>query len=311
MQPQLDSHLSQARQTLKTHGRSFHWASHLLGAQTAGNAACLYAFCRQLDDIADDETPIASKDTANRLSQIIAAVSGGHAGVDPVLDDFLPIMQRCNIPAEPVIHLLEGLISDQQQVALKNERELIRYCYQVAGTVGRMMCPVLGCPSTKAIPFAIDMGIGMQLTNIARDILEDAKMGRRYLPAEWVQGLSANQIASAASQPDSAEYAIIQQAAQRLLNMADEYYHSGEEGLRFLPFRARCAIAVAGRVYREIGVQLRAADLAWGSGRIVTSKGQKCAASISALSKYLFALSQDANHQSHLHDALADYIKLT
>ena len=94
----------------------------------------------------------------------------------------------------PFVHLLDGLLSDQQPVLIRDQAELVRYAYHVAGAVGLLMCPVLGCRDPAAFRFAVDMGIGMQLTNIARDIAEDAELGRRYLPESWCGPLRPEQI---------------------------------------------------------------------------------------------------------------------
>ena len=238
----------------------------------------------------------------------MAALEHPQSGADPLLDEFLPQMQAYDIPADAVLHLLEGLISDQSEVALENADQLILYSYQVAGTVGRMMCPVLGCIDKTAVRHAIDMGIGMQLTNIARDVREDAEMGRRYLPATWVDGLPAHTIASIAHHPQTAEYQLIQRAIAQLLKLADQYYASGEQGLASLPLRARCAIAVAGRVYREIGIQLRDKDYRWSEGRVVTTKWQKIAVSIPALARHIYARTPRHTHASHLHRPLLNLL---
>ena len=112
--------------------------------------------------------------------------------------------------------MLEGLISDQGTVLLLNENQLIQYSYKVAGTVGLMMAPILGISSTKAIPFAVDLGIAMQLTNISRDVLEDAKLGRRYMP-EWCDDLSAPQIAELAKNGTTKDRLKISAAVKRTL----------------------------------------------------------------------------------------------
>ena len=100
------------------------------------------------------------------------------------------------LPKLVIISLIDGLLGDQEIVLIKNEFELLRYCYRVAGTVGILMCNVLDCDETDAIDYAIDLGIAMQLTNIARDILEDAQMGRRYLPESWVGDVTPEEIVS-------------------------------------------------------------------------------------------------------------------
>ena len=183
------------------------------------------------------------------------------------------------MPIRPIQHLLDGLLFDQGHVAIKSEDALIKYAYQVAGTVGLLMCPVLGCQKRHAFSFAVDMGIAMQLTNIARDVLEDAKMGRRYLPANWVGQLSASDILACANTPDSREAIQVKAGIDRLLSLADAYYDSGRKGLVYLPPRAHIAIAVAANVYREIGQKLRRRRLNWSAGRVVTNKLEKVMAS--------------------------------
>lgn len=264
---------------LSQHGRSFNWAGRALGRKTGQAAATLYHLCRILDDMADgdiDRGPIRLTQTQDELKQ--------HKPLsDPLLEPFNRFISDIGIPRAALSDLLEGLISDQSAVALPDEAALIRYSYQVAGTVGLMMCPVLGCHDKKALAFAVDMGIAMQLTNIARDVLEDAKMGRRYLPADWVGDVTPDEIVAAASQPTGAPAITLKKAVGQLLDKADIYYASGRQGLGFLPFRARLAISMAANVYGEIGQKLRRHDLAWHHGRVVTTRLEKIMASLASL----------------------------
>ena len=165
-----------AREVLKTHGRSFHFASHILGRRHADRAARLYAFCRHLDDLADDATDLDAANAA--LDATRFALKTGYAS-DPVVMDFIILASEARMPLEPTLHLIDGLQQDLQEVALTSQAELIRYAYRVAGTVGLMMCAVLDTHEAEAMPHAIDLGIAMQLTNIARDVGEDARMCRR------------------------------------------------------------------------------------------------------------------------------------
>jgi len=298
-----------ALETLAKNGKSFYWASRLLGRRMAVDAAELYSFCRLLDDIADGDAPGgANRLNAVRSQLVILKERGQPAVMDPALAAYLAVMRRCAIPVAPLIHLLDGLLLDQDPMLVKDEDELVRYAYHVAGAVGLLMCPVLGCRDRAAFRFAVDMGIGMQLTNIARDILEDAHLGRRYLPESWAGPLSPKQIIASASAPDTAAYKAVQASAGRLLGLADRYYESGRDGLAFLPVRARAGIAVAGEVYRRIGVRLRKRDLRWGDGRVVTSVPEKLDASISALAslKTGAARNKQAVHDNHLHQPIAD-----
>ena len=315
-QKQQDAHYPAERgtalKTLAKNGKSFYWASRLLGRQMAKDAAELYSLCRLLDDIADgDMDGLDTKEGTHRLCHIRRQLTQIDAGKtleqpDPALLQYMQVMNRLQMPVMPLIHLLDGLLLDQSTMLLKDEADLVTYAYHVAGAVGLLMCPVLGCDDRTAFRFAVDMGIGMQLTNIARDILEDAQMGRRYLPESWTGQLSPDQIVACAKAPESQNYKQIQSAADRLLTLADQYYESGRLGLRFLPVRARYGIAVASEVYRSIGTKLRARKLRWGDGRVVTSKSEKLSASLQALSK-LYRLPK-ATHNSNLHAPLTSLL---
>ena len=292
------------RTSLARNGRSFFWASRLLGPQMAARAAGLYAFCRVLDDMADGD--IAGG--PDRLASIKTRLQTGSGPADPALAGFLPLMDEAGIPARPLLHLIDGLLQDQQEVALEDEADLLRYCYRVAGTVGLMICPVLDCRDQAAWPFAIDLGIAMQMTNIARDVLEDAHLGRRYLPASWAGPVSASAICRAAIQPNSKQARQISQAVARLLALAECYYRSAEAGIGALPWRARAAIIVAGRVYRQIGVELQAGGLNWQAGRVVTSTFSKSRASLNGLLALPAIPKQLPAHDKSLHDALAGLV---
>ena len=296
-------------QALAQNGRTFHWARHFLGKQHGANAARLYAFCRLLDDLADGDLP----DGATRLATIsddLNALSLGqqHRPADPDMAAFAPFMKAQNLPPLALRHLIEGLLFDQGEVALTSQDELITYGYQVAGTVGLMMCPVLSCDEPLAQDFAIDLGIAMQLTNIARDVLEDAKMGRRYLPAQWSEGLSPSAIADGAAHHNPAIIQPIKAAIARTLTLADRYYESGLIGLSFLPKRASFAIGVAAHCYRQIGVQLQANNLNWHQGRTVTSAPTKGFASLRAV-PLILPRARPTRHEAHLHHALEGYAK--
>ena len=301
-----------ALQTLAKNGKSFYWASRLLGHQMAVDAAELYSLCRLLDDIADCDIDGLNKEASTRRLRYIRCqltqIDAGHKldQPDPALFQYIPLMNRHKIPVTPLIHLLDGLLLDQSAMLVKDEAELVVYAYHVAGAVGLLMCPVLGCNDRTAFRFAVDMGIGMQLTNIARYILEDAQMGRRYLPESWTGKLSPDQIIACAQAPESQDFKRIQAATDRLLTLADQYYESGRRGLGFLPLRARYGIAVAAGVYRAIGTRLRARELRWGDGRVVTSRGEKLSASLHALSRLY--RQPKATHNCNLHEPLTSLI---
>ena len=273
----------QAKQVLARHGKSFYWASLFLGSTLADRAARLYQFCRFVDDLADGDLP----DRADSLESIRGGLADPqHPAVAqiPELSAFIALASETNIPLRAAAELLDGMLRDQHPTAVKTEAELLRYCHAVAGTVGLMMCRVLNCQHQRADAFAIDLGIAMQLTNIARDVLEDAQIKRRYLPADWFDPeLSAETIARAANDCHLPVAGVI----DRLLALAEDYYNSALIGINLLPWRSRFAIIVALRVYRQIGRQLQGNGLQWWRGRTVVSKSRKMLLSLSSLNNLI------------------------
>jgi phytoene synthase len=268
--------LAAADTALASKGRSFHWARRLLGKTHAARATRLYGFCRHLDDLADESTSTATareKLDAARIS-IITGIS-----TDPVICDGIRLMKECQISPEIALELIAGVSSDLDTVRIADEAELCRYCYRVAGTVGMMMCGVLDVRSPAAHAYAIDLGIAMQLTNISRDVAEDAAAGRIYLPASMIGELSPAELIFPSEMLRPRHRACV----AALLNLADRYYASGESGLSYLPLRARCGILVAARVYQAIGTRLRNADCAFWNGRVVVTDGEKATLTAQAL----------------------------
>ncbi|MFQ3220625.1 MAG: phytoene synthase [Paraglaciecola sp.] len=280
---------------LKKHGKTFNFARLFLGSKTGLAAARLYRFCRIVDDIADESPdPEIAKVKLNDLKESIAQNTADH----PVVKDFLRLCEEYQIERNHGITLIDGVSQDLNLVALPSLKTLIQYAYRVAGVVGLMMAPILGAKKV-GYAFAIDLGIGMQLTNIARDVLEDAQMGRRYLPSEWVNTLSTSHIAL--SNIEHREQ--VQDAIKVLLNLAEEYYQSGLAGLYYLPSRNRQAIAVAAYVYRDIGRKLLKNDCRYWLGRVVVSKPKKILLASQALWHLNTAAiaRYETDHQNELH----------
>ena len=175
------------------------------------------------------------------------------------------------------------MLSDQNPTAVADEAELLRYCHAVAGTVGLMMCRVLNCEEPRADSFAIDLGVAMQLTNISRDVLEDAKMGRRYLPASWANFTPAQIAKAGLGDEDTDCREQVAHGIARLLDLSEQYYASALLGICLLPFRSRLSIAIALRVYRQIGWVLRRRNLAWWQGRVMVTGGEKALLSLRSL----------------------------
>jgi phytoene synthase len=252
---------------MKRNGKSFWFASLFLPRQTADDAARLYAFCRAMDDLADVAATGSSR-------QMLAEVRGDlQRGVssNPIVADFLCLARKYALSLSVADYLIATFIEDAtSELQIKDYDELVRYCYGVAGTVGLMMSPILGAGLPRAGEAAIHLGIAMQMTNIARDVLEDARNGRRYLPGCWINHLTAEQISTVTtSRPQIAS------AVAQLLELADRYYASAARGFPLIPVRARRGIEIAAMVYREIGNRLRQDQCAWWNGRIIVPLWRK------------------------------------
>jgi phytoene synthase len=289
-----------ADKALAVYGKSFHWARRFLGQHMGMKAAQLYQFCRILDDIADGDIEHGPK----RLGRIRKNILSTGIASDPLLTHFQPFLTKQKFPTEVIVALIDGLLSDQRLVRMKSDAELLSYAYHVAGTVGILMCNVLDCNDEQALGHAIDLGIAMQLTNIARDVLEDAGMGRRYLPASWVGNLTPEQIVTQSKTPHSDAALQITNAVSRLLTLAEDYYKSGITGLSYLPLRAHISIAVAALVYRQIGVQLAQQNYPWHGGRQSTSITTKIKCSLRAVGTLRLRFQKATPHDPSLHDAI-------
>ena len=240
-----------AADALLTHrANSFHWARRFLSPVHGERATRLYGFCRRVDDLADDNNCALSAGSA--LAAVRAALESG-ASANEALSDMLTLMRDCHIDPAIPLDLITGVESDLGEVRLATMAELEQYCYRVAGTVGLMMTAALDVTTPEALPHAVDLGIAMQLTNICRDVREDAMQGRRYLPAALVGPLEPAELIA----PTGATRAPAVGAVHTLLDLADRHYASGEAGLKYLPRGARFGILVAARCYRQIGVVLR------------------------------------------------------
>jgi phytoene synthase len=268
--------LQSADLVLSHKGKSFHWARRWMTSAHAARATRLYGFCRYVDDLADEG--VEGQDPRTALALVAQGITGG-TSQNPIVADAIALMRECRIQPTLILTFIDGITSDLDTVRIADESALLRYCYQAAGTVGSMMCRVLGCHDPAALRHAIDLGIAMQLTNICRDVQADAAAGRRYLPASLIGDLDPQALVNPAVplQPR------LQACIDQLLDTADRYYRSGEAGLAHLPFGARCSILVAARVYRAIGTQLRQQGNAYWLGRAVVPRHTKNLVTLRAL----------------------------
>ena len=233
--------LSDANQVLGRHGRSFHLAARFLPAQARDQATCLYAFCRELDDLADH-----SANPEMATTELLSLLGALHESDRPACRIYRSLRLVNDQPAEA---LLQTLAKDTGPGCIQSPDELVQYAHGVAGTVGLMMAEILGATSPSASPHALDLGIAMQLINIGRDVREDARRSRIYLPREWLPpGVTAKTLVI---DPLPAWGAVL-----KSIRLAEEYFVSGFVGLRYLPKESRRGIWLAGRVYREIGQEM-------------------------------------------------------
>ena len=247
---------NQSNEILFNKGKTFYWAKLFLSKHAAQQATRLYRFCRYIDDLAD-EAPDKTH-ALDCLNKIKAELNAGQSN-DVIITDALALFAECDIPAQIPIELINGVLADLDLVRIKTEAQLLEYCYQVAGTVGIMMCKVLNVSDQNALYHAIDLGIAMQLTNIARDVYADALMDRIYLPESLTGTLTPDDVIAlddVNTVGDSNRTNLIQ-ALEALLKLADQYYASGYAGLVHLPFRSRVSILIAATLYQQIGFKIK------------------------------------------------------
>ncbi len=260
------------RRLLRSGSRSFFVSSWLLPAFYRGPATALYAFCRVADDIIDegDDRDSGLEQLHERLDRIYA----GEPWDDPVDRSLTGIVQRFDMPDPLLRALLEGFQWDRDEKRYANLSELYGYAARVAGTVGVMMAVLMGVRSAGALARASDLGVAMQLTNIARDVGEDARAGRVYLPLEWLveAGIDPDEFL-ADPQSSKALAAVI----QRLLDDAEVLYDRAVPGIRALPGDCQAGIFAARSIYREIGRDLQRTGLDSVNQRAVVSHTRKLA----------------------------------
>jgi phytoene synthase len=241
----------ECRRATRNGSRSFYAASRLLPAQTRKRAFALYAFCRLSDDAIDLSG--GSRDALDRLRARLACAARGRPQPHPADRAMADLMRRCAIPTALPEALLEGLAWDAEGRSYETIDELFDYAARVAGAVGVMMALIMDVRSPQALARACDLGVAMQLTNIARDVGEDARLGRVYLPRQWLReaGIDPDALLSEPN-PDERLRPIV----ARLIREADALYLRARAGIALLPASCRPAILAAALIYQEIGREI-------------------------------------------------------
>ena len=261
--------------SLKKHGKSFYWASFFLPKRNKDAATKLYSICRFFDDLADDNSEDQTKILTGEFKKICDDLS------HPINEFFT----SHNLSIKILGDLVDGLVKDQTDVRIKNEKELIQYAYQVAGTVGLMMSPLIMVNNNKANKHAIDLGIAMQLTNIARDIYEDALMNRIYLPQDWINNIDISELTDISSNKDLIQ---IKGAIKRLILLSETYYKNGFAGMRYIPLKTRLAIFFAAKIYRAIGQKIKKNRYEYSYKRIYVSTIEKLFITFISIPEFVF-----------------------
>lgn len=276
--------MAHATQTIEVGSKSFAAAARLFPPATRRSVLMLYAWCRHCDDVVDGQElgfgvapPVAhgsAHDPRAELDRLVDQTRRAYAGEpmhDPAFAAFQEVALGCQIAPRYAFDHLAGFAMDVGQARYETIDDTLRYCYHVAGVVGLMMASIMGARDERVLDRACDLGLAFQLTNIARDIVDDAAIGRCYLPAQWLReaGIAPEEIGLPRHR------AALARVAARLVDYAEPYYDSAMTGIAALPLRSAWAIATARNVYRQIGVEVkRRGARAWDE-RVGTSKAAK------------------------------------
>jgi len=237
--------LAHCRQMIRQGSRSFHLASLLLPANVREYARALYGFCRMADDLVDQSGHPA--EAVATLARRLDLIYAGEPVESPTDRAFADVARRFGIPRSVPDALIEGFAWDANRRSYDTLSDVVAYGVRVAGTVGVMMSLIMGQRNPNALARAIDLGVAMQLSNIARDLEEDAKLGRVYVPGDWLRekGCTPKDVLGNA--------ACAADAASRLVTEAEQLYVRARAGIAMLPRSCRASINAARLLYREIG----------------------------------------------------------
>ena len=276
-----DHIVSDSKQRIERGSKSFAAAAKLFPRETRHDAYMLYAWCRYCDDEIDGQhfgfratgrAHIACEHRLGELREKTKAALNGEAE-EPVFEALARVTAKHEIPAKHPLELLDGFAMDVENRHYETIEDTLDYCYHVAGVVGVMMAMIMGVRERPTLLRACDLGLGFQLTNIARDVIEDAQDGRVYLPTAWLAeaGVAQDRVA------DPAYRAQVAEVVGRMLDLADAYYASARQGIAELPLRSAWTIAAASRIYRAIGRDVQALGARAWDLRVSTSRTRKLA----------------------------------
>ncbi len=263
---------------LRAGSRTFHAASLLLPSRMRAPAAAVYAFCREADDAVDEEPrdPAALGALSRRLTRVFS----GQPGPSPVDRALAVVVAERGLPREPFEAMLEGFAWDERARGYDTIEDLRAYAARVAATVGAMMTALMGVRHAAVLARACDLGVAMQLTNVARDVGEDARRGRVYLPREWLDEAGIDPAELCAHPVHRPRLGFV---VQRLVVEAETLYERSTPGLAMLPRDCRVAMRAASLLYRGIHAELARAGFDSVSRRAVVPGRRKVALALRAL----------------------------
>jgi phytoene synthase len=236
---------------LSIYAKSFNWAGFFLPKHTYQNCSKLYSFCRILDNIADDQDTITSKEQKFKDFKELYLKNNSN---NSIVEDMKELEKNYDISKNVINDLFDGIESDiKETVKFKSEKDLLLYSYRVAGTVGLMMAKILGVKTITSLKAAINLGVAMQLTNISRDVIEDSINNRFYIHH------SMDDIKST-------------------IKISEVFYDNSFYSIKEIPINLRFAILVARRVYRKIGrkiMKINSFEAYKNSGKIYVNNLEK------------------------------------
>jgi phytoene synthase len=261
---------------LSQHSKSFALAGRLLTPDARRDAAALYTWCRYADDLIDLSTSERQPVLIRRLERELYSVYAGEAQSALALRALQEVALACDIPYQYPHELLLGMRMDATGTRYATVDTLLLYCHRVAGVVGLMMCHVLGVSDERALRHAAHLGIGMQLTNVCRDVHEDWQRGRLYLPDELLRECGAPELgARLGGELPKAAHPALGRAVEHLLKIAGTFYASGDRGLAALDARSALAVRTARLVYSQIGSEIARRRYDVSRGRAVVPSWKK------------------------------------
>lgn len=236
---------------LSIYAKSFNWAGFFLPKHTYQNCSKLYSFCRILDNIADDQDTITSKEQKFKDFKELYLKNNSN---NSIVEDMKELEKNYDISKNVINDLFDGIESDIKEIVkFKSEKDLLLYSYRVAGTVGLMMAKILGVKTITSLKAAINLGVAMQLTNISRDVIEDSINNRFYIHH------SMDDIKST-------------------IKISEVFYDNSFYSIKEIPINLRFAILVARRVYRKIGrkiMKINSFEAYKNSGKIYVNNLEK------------------------------------